>query len=468
MDSSHPRGPALVAAAADADPVTLLVLGWLAAKRSANTRTAYARDIGITPRRRPSRAPSWLAWCQGQGVHPVTGVTGLHVAQYARQLDATGLSPASAARKLAAVSSWYAWLARRGHITASPADGIARPRVGPRSPPVPALTLSQSLALVHAADQAPGQQRTRTAALVALLLFTGARLNEVIGADVADLGTHQGSRVLWVTRSGRRQGLALPGPAASRIDACLAGRAGLTGVSALFATATGRRLFAADVRRAVRRLATRAGLPADLTSHLGPRAIRYSSATLYLEADGSLRDLHSALAHAAEADRDQACEQAEQYWQADQRAAAAEARTGDARAEIARVRENAVRELDQQRAGAERERDEILARLTDTASRLAEGTRTHAAELEQLRADAAREREELRGALESRARVLEESRTELRVRAERAERDLDAARAELARVRPETGSTDAPSVGSGAPARLPKAHNVRTADPSGR
>jgi len=36
-----------VAAAADADPVTRLVLGWLTAKRSENTRAAYARDIGI-------------------------------------------------------------------------------------------------------------------------------------------------------------------------------------------------------------------------------------------------------------------------------------------------------------------------------------------------------------------------------------------------------------------------------------
>ena len=32
--------------------MTRLVLGWLAGKRSENTRTAYARDIGITPRRR--------------------------------------------------------------------------------------------------------------------------------------------------------------------------------------------------------------------------------------------------------------------------------------------------------------------------------------------------------------------------------------------------------------------------------
>src|SRR5438132_450873 len=299
MDSSHPSGPALVSAAADADPVTLLVLGWLCAKRSQNTRTAYARDIGITPQRRASRAPSWLAWCQEQGVHPVTGVTGLHVARYARQLDAAGLSPASAARKLAAVSGWYAWLARRRHITASPAAGIARPRAGPHTPPTPALTRDQVLALVHAADTARGPQRARTAALVAVLLFTGARVCEVIGADVEDLGTDQGHRVLWVTRTnGRRQGLALPGPAASRIDAYLAGRAGLTGVPVLFATGTGGRLFAADVWRVVRRLAQRAGLPADLTSHLGPRAMRQSFAALYLDAGGSLRNLQSAMGHA--------------------------------------------------------------------------------------------------------------------------------------------------------------------------
>jgi integrase/recombinase XerD len=284
MGSSQPPGPALVAAAADADPVTLLVLAWLSAKRSENTRAAYARDIGITPQRRPSRAPSWLAWCQQQQVHPVTGVTGLHAARYARQLDHTRLSPASAARKLAAISSWYAWLARRGHITASPAAGIARPRPGPHTP-APALTPRQALALMDAADTAPGPQRARTAALTAVLLLTDARLSEVTGADVADLGTSGGRRVLWVTRAnGRRRGLPLPGPAASRIDAYLAARASQADDQALFATRTGKRLFAADVRRALRRLATRAGLPADQSRQLGPRTIRQSLTKLYLQA----------------------------------------------------------------------------------------------------------------------------------------------------------------------------------------
>jgi uncharacterized Zn finger protein (UPF0148 family) len=65
-----------------------------------------------------------------------------------------------------------------------------------------------------------------------------------------------------------------------------------------------------------------------------------------------------------------------------QRAAAAEARAGDARDETARVRQ-----------------------------------------------DAARERDELRAALEARAQALDEVVAQLRARAERAERDLDAARA---------------------------------------
>jgi integrase/recombinase XerD len=297
--SHHPPGPALVATAADADPVALLVLGWLAAKHSENTRAAYARDIGITPQRRASRAPSWLAWCQAEGVHPVTGVTGLHAALYARRLQAAGLSPASMARKLAAVSSWYNWLARRRHIAANPVADIVRPRASPHSPATPDLTRAQALALLHAADTARGRQRARTAALIAVLLLTNVRLSEVTGADVADLGTNGGRRVLRVTRAnGRRRDLPLPGPAAARIDAYLAGRGREVGDQALFATRTGRRLFAADVRRTLHRLATRASLPADQVRHLGLRTIRQSFTVLYLQV-GPPPGPHSGTRHAA-------------------------------------------------------------------------------------------------------------------------------------------------------------------------
>ena len=59
----------------------------------------------------------------------------------------------------------------------------------------------------------------------------------------------------------------------------------------------------------------------------------------------------------------------------------------------------------------------------------------------------ARERDELRAAMESRAQVLEESRVELRHRAERAEHELDAARAELVPLRREPEPTQTPASG---------------------
>jgi integrase/recombinase XerD len=305
MDSSQPPGVGLVAAAPEADPVTLLVFGWLAAKRSEHTRTAYARDIGVTPRSQVGRAPSWLAWCQARGVHPVTGVSGLDVAMYARQLNAAGLAPASVARRLAAVAGWYAWLAARGHIAVSPAVGIPRPRSAATGRAAPGLNRDEALAFLRAADAAPGPQRARTAALVAVLLFTGARVGEVIGADVEDLGTEHGHRVLRVTQGdGQRRTLALPRPAVNRIDAYLSGRTDLAGGPGrpvqrpLFATGPGRRLFPADVWRLVRRLAARAGLPDDLVGHLGPEALRHSFAALYLDAGGSLGDLQQVMGHA--------------------------------------------------------------------------------------------------------------------------------------------------------------------------
>jgi integrase/recombinase XerD len=131
-------------------------------------------------------------------------------------------------------------------------------------------------------------------------------------ADVGDLGTERGRRVLRVTRGdGDRRSLPLPGPAAVRIDAYLARRADLAGAKGrpgriepghgadvLFATGTGRRLFAADVWRVMRRLAARAGLPDDLTGRVGPEAMRHSFATLYLDAGGSLSELQEVMGHA--------------------------------------------------------------------------------------------------------------------------------------------------------------------------
>ena len=69
---------------------------------------------------------------------------------------------------------------------------------------------------------------------MAVLLLTGARVSEITGADVEDLSTNRGHRVLWVTRKGgKRQALVLPAPAAERLDAYFATRPDMTTLPAL-------------------------------------------------------------------------------------------------------------------------------------------------------------------------------------------------------------------------------------------
>jgi integrase/recombinase XerD len=276
-----------------------LVLGWLAGQRSVHTRKAYLRDI-----------TDWLGWLAEHGTDPL-GATEPDTAYWARHLEATGLAASTVARKISAMSSWYRWLARNGHAEVNPSEDLARPEVDRDTSTTPGLTKDQALALITAADHDKGPQRLRTSALVALIMYSGARTSEVTAADIEDLGTDRGHKVLWVTRKGgKRQALVLPSPAAGRLNTYLASRPDVEHLPAvktegearprrpLFVTKHGRRLFEADIRDVIQRLGNAAGLPEDLTRRLGPHAVRHAFATLYLDAGGSMRDLQDAMGHA--------------------------------------------------------------------------------------------------------------------------------------------------------------------------
>jgi site-specific recombinase XerD len=116
--------------------------------------------------------------------------------------------------------------------------------------------------------------------------------------------TDRGHRVLRVRRKGGKlQALALPAPAAGRIDTYLTARDDVTALPALpgsagaarrrilFATGTGARMYRAEVRALLRRLGRGADLPEELTGSLSPHAMRHAFATLNLDAGASLRDL---------------------------------------------------------------------------------------------------------------------------------------------------------------------------------
>jgi len=312
------------------DRVTGLILRWLIGLESRNTRHAYARDMdpGLIPllerlenaaprEGRPvkypriPRVPPWLAWCAMTGADPVTGITRDHVNLYAQAMQSAGLSPSTRSRKLASISGWYQWLCENGLADKNPAAGVRRPKVDADMSTTPGLTREQAMALQAAADRARGKQRLRTSALIALMLVTGARTSEVIGADIEDLGTDRGHRVLWVTRKGgTRQPLALPPAVTERLDAYLASRSDMeslpalpdeTGVAkprrVLFATKDGARLWEQNLWHQIRNLGKAAGLPSDLFGRIGPHAMRHTAITLVLDAGAPLRDVQDLAGH---------------------------------------------------------------------------------------------------------------------------------------------------------------------------
>jgi integrase/recombinase XerD len=120
------------------------------------------------------------------------------------------------------------------------------------------------------------------------LLFTGARVSELLGADIEDFGADHSHRVLRVRRKGGKlQSLALPAQAAERIEAYLAGRDDVIALPAvlgstavgrrrvLFATASGAQMYGAEVRTLLRRLGR-----AVLAASMSPHSMRHAFATL--------------------------------------------------------------------------------------------------------------------------------------------------------------------------------------------
>jgi len=134
---------------------------------------------------------------------------------------------------------------------------------------------------------------TRSLALVLLLGFNGLRISEALGANVDDLGTERGHRVVRVKRKGGKSAAV---PLAPRTAEAIEALVGDRTIGALFATASGGRWDRSEAWRTLRRLA-RSAVPGKANT-LHPHDLRHAFVTLSLDAGASLRDVQDAAGHA--------------------------------------------------------------------------------------------------------------------------------------------------------------------------
>ena len=232
----------------------------------------------------------------------------LHIRTYLGALLECGLSKASTARALAAIRSWFKWLARTGHVEQNVASLVATPKLPKHLPRVPSI--EQMNRVVDTVDEDAASWPARDKAILELLYGCGVRNAELTGMNIRDI--HWGNEAILVRGKGQKQRLVPLGDAAAQAlraylgerSARLAAKFGSKGVDspALFLSLQLRgigkpggegRLTTRSVGRIVKRVAILRGLSGDVHPH----TLRHAFGTHLLEEGADLRAIQELLGH---------------------------------------------------------------------------------------------------------------------------------------------------------------------------
>ena len=197
----------------------------------------------------------------------------------------SGRAPATQARHVAAIRTFYRWLLREEHVQHSIAEDLQPPRIGQHLP--------NYISVPQADDLVEGPTLSvRDRAVLEILYGCGLRVGEVSGLDRDDLRLDIGLVVVRRGKGGKERRVPIGPPAIAAVRALVET---LPADSPhVFRNARGGRLSP----RSIRRVVTKAGQMAGL-SGLHPHALRHSFATHLLDAGADLRGIQELLGHAS-------------------------------------------------------------------------------------------------------------------------------------------------------------------------
>lgn len=247
-----------------------------------NTIVAYRRDLD-----------RFFGWVDGRDV---TKLTVTDLSAFVNSIGGQSLAPASIARNVVAVRTFYKFLQLEGLVTANPAEMIATQKMWQRVPSVLSpKQIDAFLASVNKRDSF--YQRDR--AILEVLYATGCRASEVCGIRLSDLQMKE-KQIRAEGKGGKQRIVPLGGKAIEAINVYLdelrgqlvARASGF--IETLFLSRSGKPLDRIQLWRLVRRYAVRAGIDKDISPH----SLRHSFATHLLAGGADLRFVQEMLGHA--------------------------------------------------------------------------------------------------------------------------------------------------------------------------
>lgn len=274
---------------AGAAPLCKRWLDMLAHERraSAHTLRAYGDDVG--------RFVEFLALHRGGPVSEKTlaVLAPADIRAFVTYRRAQGLGAGGVQRALAAIRSFYRFLAREGIMDNAAARAIRTPKVR-RALPRPLSVTDAGRAITAAGEHDVAWLGARDVALLTLLYGAGLRISEALALKRGDVPL---GASLSVIGKGRKERVVPVLPVVAAALADYAAQIPFTGApsSPLFLSRRGRGMAAREAQMLMAKLRGALGLPERATPH----ALRHSFATHVLAGGADLRSVQELLGHAS-------------------------------------------------------------------------------------------------------------------------------------------------------------------------
>jgi integrase/recombinase XerC len=258
--------------------------------RNANTRAAYMNAVA-----------DFLRFAPVAGLGSLAEVRSIHVSAYIEDIG-DRFAPQTVKQRLAALRGLFDWLARHGVLENNPAAPVRGPAYTTKRGKTPILTAAEAKRLIESieTDSLVG---LRDRALIAVMVYSFARISAAVGMAVEDLVQTAGRSWLRLhEKGGKVHEMPVHHRLLEHLDAYLAALGPQALKAPLFRAAVGRtgRLGLAvltrhDAYAMVRRRAIKAGVVEKIGNH----SFRGTGITTYLQNDGTLELAQEMANHAS-------------------------------------------------------------------------------------------------------------------------------------------------------------------------
>lgn len=229
------------------------------------------------------------------GARDWRGIDHLTIRGFLSHLYEKGLGKTSVARALAAVRSFYRWLAQEGVVEQNPAALVSTPKLPKKLPRVPTIEEMNTVLDGQMPEVASFPERDRM--MFELLYGCGIRNSELIGINLDDI--RLSSEAILIRGKGKKERYVPFGDSVKAALAVylplrqqtLAERKKIT--TALLINQRGGRLTTRSVGRIIKKVAVAKGLSPDVHPH----TLRHAFGTHMLEEGADLRSIQEMLGH---------------------------------------------------------------------------------------------------------------------------------------------------------------------------